>query len=170
MTKTRLIRVSFVLLAVCALVAVLNSAGIAVRAKNEPSAPPNVRITPPAPVFDDKERLAELAQRRERVAQAIGPQSFLILFSTEPRVEVDPEHVEPPDVPRPPNGRRPNQPGKMETQVLPGGVIIRKFPNGSQIISMSDGTRIFVSPEGTRTTIPPKNRQNRRPPQAAPSP
>src|ERR1051326_2368487 len=83
MTKTRL---PFVLLAVCALVAVLNSAGVAVRAKNEPTAPPNVRITPPAPVFDDKERLAELAQRRERVGQTIGPQSFLILFSTEPRV------------------------------------------------------------------------------------
>lgn len=86
MTKTRLIRVSLVLLAVCALIAVLNSAGFSVRAKNEPAAPANVRITPPAPVFDDKERLAELAQRRERVAQTIGPQSFLILFSTEPRV------------------------------------------------------------------------------------
>src|SRR5690349_14108200 len=84
MTKTRLIRVSVVLLAVCALVAVLNSAGVV--AKNEPTAPPNVRITPPAPVFDDKDRLAELAQRRERVAQTSGPQSFLILFSTEPRV------------------------------------------------------------------------------------
>jgi Xaa-Pro aminopeptidase len=86
MTKTRLIRVSLNVLALCALAAMLNSAGIAVRAKNEPPAPSNVRITPPAPVFDDKERLAELTQRRERVAQAIGPQSFLILFSTEPRV------------------------------------------------------------------------------------
>ena len=84
MTKTRLIRVSLVLLAVCALVAMLHSASV--RAKNEPTAPANVRITPPAPVFDDKERLAELMQRRERVEQAIGPQSFLILFSTEPRV------------------------------------------------------------------------------------
>jgi Xaa-Pro aminopeptidase len=84
--KTRLIRVSFVLLALFALLAVLNSAGVAVRAKNEPAAPSNVRITPPAPVFEDKERLAELARRRERVGQTIGPQSFLILFSTEPRV------------------------------------------------------------------------------------
>ena len=93
--------------------------------------------------------------------------------SQEPGVEVhDPEHMtEPPDVPTPPNGRRSNQPRKMETQVLPGGVIMRKFANGSQIISMPDGTRIFVSAEGTRTVIPPpKNRQNRRQPPPAPSP
>ena len=45
-----------------------------------------IRITPPAPVFDQKERLAELAQRRSRVAEAIGPKGILILFSTEPRV------------------------------------------------------------------------------------
>ena len=37
-------------------------------------------------MFDDKERVAELMQRRERVAQSVGPQSFMILFSTEPRV------------------------------------------------------------------------------------
>jgi serine/threonine protein kinase len=89
----------------------------------------------------------------------------------EPRIEVeDPEHAEPPGVPVPPNGRGPKGERKMQTQVLPGGVIMRKFPNGSQIISMPDGTRIFVSPEGTRTTIPPpRNRQNRRP-QPVPSP
>ena len=45
-----------------------------------------IRITPPAPVFDQKERLAELASRRARVAAAIGPKAVLILFSTEPRV------------------------------------------------------------------------------------
>ena len=55
-------------------------------ATNEMPIPSNIRITPPAPAFDDKERVAELMQRRERVAQSIGPQSFLILFSTEPRV------------------------------------------------------------------------------------
>src|SRR6185437_2539166 len=86
MTKTRSIRVSFAFLSVCALLALLSPVGVSVRAKNEPPVPANVRITPPAPVFDDKERLAELMQRRERVAQTIGPQSFLILFSTEPRV------------------------------------------------------------------------------------
>ena len=45
-----------------------------------------IQITPPAPVFDQKARLAELALRRSRVAQAIGPNGVLILFSTEPRV------------------------------------------------------------------------------------
>src|ERR1043165_2311145 len=84
MTKPRTVRVSVAVLFVCAFIALLGLSGA--RAKNEPTVPPNVRITPPAPVFDDKERLAELVQRREHVAQTIGPQSFLILFSTEPRV------------------------------------------------------------------------------------
>jgi serine/threonine protein kinase len=90
----------------------------------------------------------------------------------QPAVEVEvPEHTaEPPDVPTPPNGRGARQP-KMETKVLPGGVIMRRFANGSQIITMPDGTRVFVSPQGTRTVVPPaRNRQNRRQPQPAPSP
>jgi len=86
MTKKRSIRVSFALVSLCALAALLSAANMAVRAKSDPTVPPNVRITPPAPVFDEKERLAELAQRRDRVAQTLGPQSFLVLFSTEPRV------------------------------------------------------------------------------------
>lgn len=45
-----------------------------------------IRMAPPAPVFDEKTRLAELASRRARVAQAIGAKGILILFSTEPRV------------------------------------------------------------------------------------
>src|SRR4030095_4862636 len=45
-----------------------------------------IRTTPPAPVFDQKERLAELASRRARVASAIGPKGVMILFSTEPRI------------------------------------------------------------------------------------
>jgi len=48
--------------------------------------PPVFRITPPAPVFDNAKRLAELASRRKHVADAIGPKAILILFSTEPRV------------------------------------------------------------------------------------
>lgn len=83
---TKTTRVIFALLAVCALLVLLSPAGVAVRAKSEPPVPPNVRLTPPAPVFTDKERVAELMQRRERVAQKIGPQSFMVLFSTEPRV------------------------------------------------------------------------------------
>ncbi|HEV7904125.1 MAG TPA: aminopeptidase P family protein [Pyrinomonadaceae bacterium] len=45
-----------------------------------------IRVTPPAPVFDDQARLAELAARRARVAQEIGKQALLVLFSGEPRV------------------------------------------------------------------------------------
>lgn len=45
-----------------------------------------IRITPPAPQIDDKERLAELAERRARVARSLGPGAVLFLFSGEPRV------------------------------------------------------------------------------------
>jgi Xaa-Pro aminopeptidase len=45
-----------------------------------------IRPAPSAPVFEDRERHAELAGRRARVAQAIGPNSVLILFSAEPKV------------------------------------------------------------------------------------
>src|SRR5689334_7340250 len=86
MRKSNTARVLFALIAVCALLALISPASVAVRARNEVTAPSNIRITPPAPVFDDKERVAELVQRRERVAKSIGPQSFMILFSTEPRV------------------------------------------------------------------------------------
>ena len=75
--KSKTAYVVFVLLALCASL---------VAAKSERAIPSNIRITPPAPVFSDTERVAELMQRRERVAQSIGPQSFMILFSAEPRV------------------------------------------------------------------------------------
>lgn len=45
-----------------------------------------IRLAPAAPVVDQKARLAELSQRRSRVAEAIGPKGLLILFSTESRV------------------------------------------------------------------------------------
>ncbi|HKO95766.1 MAG TPA: aminopeptidase P family protein [Pyrinomonadaceae bacterium] len=45
-----------------------------------------IRITPPAPVFDEKTRHTELAARRARVVQAIGPKAILVLFSAEPRI------------------------------------------------------------------------------------
>jgi Xaa-Pro aminopeptidase len=54
-------------------------------AANEPE-PPAIRITPPAPVFDDAKRLDELAARRKKVADSIGPKSMLVLFGAEPRV------------------------------------------------------------------------------------
>jgi Xaa-Pro aminopeptidase len=52
----------------------------------EAAAPPAIRMTPPAPVFEDAKRLDELAARRKRVAEAIGPKAMLVLFSAEPRV------------------------------------------------------------------------------------
>ncbi len=45
-----------------------------------------IRVTPPAPVFDDKARQAELAERRARVAKEIGAKGMMILFGAEPRV------------------------------------------------------------------------------------
>jgi Xaa-Pro aminopeptidase len=45
-----------------------------------------VRVTPPAPVFDEAKRREELAARRKHVAEAIGPKSLLVMFSTEPRL------------------------------------------------------------------------------------
>src|SRR6478672_12830488 len=65
---------------------VLSASEFRVRAEKKPAIPTVIRIAPAAPVFDEKERLAELAQRRARVAQNIGPKSLLILFSGEPRV------------------------------------------------------------------------------------
>ncbi|HZB46728.1 MAG TPA: hypothetical protein VE360_15840 [Pyrinomonadaceae bacterium] len=45
-----------------------------------------LRAAPPAPVFRNEERVAELADRRRRVAEKIGPKSVLIMFGGEPRV------------------------------------------------------------------------------------
>src|SRR5882762_5638936 len=52
----------------------------------DPVAPPAIRITPPAPVFDEAKRLDELAARRKTVAEKIGPGAMLVMFSAEPRV------------------------------------------------------------------------------------
>jgi len=68
------------------MLAVISPSLLGVRAEAERRVASNIRVAPPAPVFDEKERLAELAQRRARVTQAVGPKAMLILFSTEPRV------------------------------------------------------------------------------------
>ncbi len=86
MRKSNTTRVAFALFALCTALALVNPASVSVRATAERPAAANIRITPPAPVFDDKERVAELMQRRERAAQSMGPQSLMVLFSTEPRV------------------------------------------------------------------------------------
>lgn len=86
MRKSKTTRVAFALLALIASFAMLSPAGVSVGARAERPVASNIRITPTAPVFDDKERVAELMERRGRVAQSVGSQSLLILFSTEPRI------------------------------------------------------------------------------------
>jgi Xaa-Pro aminopeptidase len=45
-----------------------------------------IRLTPPAPVFDQAKRLEELAARRKRIAEQIGTKAILVMFSADPRV------------------------------------------------------------------------------------
>ena len=56
------------------------------RASRDTSPPSVIRLTPPAPVFDETKRVEELAARRKRVADTIGLKSMLVLFSAQPRV------------------------------------------------------------------------------------
>lgn len=73
----------------CALLALVLNTTLPLVAAEHPNETPKssvIRMAPPAPVVDQKTRLTELADRRARVAQAVGPRGILILFSTEPRV------------------------------------------------------------------------------------
>jgi Xaa-Pro aminopeptidase len=73
----------------CALVILLLNANLPVAGGEhfgEVSRSSVIRKAPPAPTFDEKTRLAELAGRRARVAGMVGSKGILILFSTEPRV------------------------------------------------------------------------------------
>lgn len=77
------------LIAVVALVSLLAAATFSSSAStsgDKEKASPVIRVAPPAPVFNQAERLAELASRRQRVAEKIGASGVLVLFSTEPRV------------------------------------------------------------------------------------
>ena len=56
------------------------------RVEVEKSTSSVIRVAPPAPTINDDARLAELASRRSRVAEKIGPSGVLVLFSAEPRV------------------------------------------------------------------------------------
>jgi Xaa-Pro aminopeptidase len=80
------IRIKLFFFSAAALVSMWMQPARTARADNIASPPTVVRLTPPAPVFDDAKRLNELAGRRQHVAQAIGPKSMLVMFSTEPRV------------------------------------------------------------------------------------
>jgi Xaa-Pro aminopeptidase len=52
----------------------------------EGDSPKSILLTPQPPKFSDAERQAELASRRAKVAEKIGKNSMLVLFSTEPRI------------------------------------------------------------------------------------
>jgi Xaa-Pro aminopeptidase len=87
MKQLRATRIVLVFFTLCFAVIVLAApGGFSASATDAKSTASNVRVTPPAPVFSDKDRVAELVQRRQRVAQGVGDKSLLILFSTEPRV------------------------------------------------------------------------------------
>ncbi len=75
-----------VLALVSLLAAVTFSSSSASTGGDKEKASPVIRVAPPAPVFNQAERLAELATRRQRVAEKIGAGGMLVLFSTEPRV------------------------------------------------------------------------------------
>ena len=87
MKRYHILRVALIAVAISSVFATTRPNNFAVQATLADTAtPPVIKVAPPAPVFDDKERLAELAQRRSSVAQKIGPRAVMILFSTEPRV------------------------------------------------------------------------------------
>ena len=86
MSKSQSLRLAFAFLFICLLSIALLSWSPDASAITEKRVPTGVRITPPAPTFDNKERLAELASRRNRVAETLGPTSLLIMFSAEPKV------------------------------------------------------------------------------------
>jgi len=86
MKKSINVRLAVGLATILTTLVVLSASEFRVRAEKDSAIPAVIRIAPAAPVFDEKERLVELAQRRARVAQNIGPKSLLILFSGESRV------------------------------------------------------------------------------------
>ena len=81
-------RVSFSLLTMLFVLALTGAGVRPVSSQNTVAGAPAaaIRVTPPAPVFDAQARVAELAARRARVANEIGKQSLLVLFSGEARV------------------------------------------------------------------------------------
>ena len=48
--------------------------------------PSVIRVTPPAPIFTDADRQAELARRRTAVAQKMADNSVMVLFGAEPKI------------------------------------------------------------------------------------
>ena len=82
----RFVRFAFLPGVLLVIAAFSSSTPTHVGAGPEKKLPAVIKVAPQAPVFVEADRLSELAQRRARVAQAIGTKSFLVLFSAEPRV------------------------------------------------------------------------------------
>ena len=80
------LRLGFLVFTLFISVVFSSTASSSVSATNEKKLPALIKVTPQAPAFVEVERLAELTQRRSRVAQWIGNKGFLVLFSGEPRV------------------------------------------------------------------------------------
>ncbi len=68
------------------LLTAFSQANAGARESGEVPNPSAIRVAPPAPVIDEKERLSELAARRARAASKIGDKSMLVAFTGEPRV------------------------------------------------------------------------------------
>jgi hypothetical protein len=131
------------------------------RAETEATAKPN------EPVAKKEKQARTEEAKREETGKTTTPN---------PKVSVDVEgkgHEDVPDVdpqdPKPPDFSRMPRPPKPQTQVLPGGVIIRHFPDGSQMITSPDGMRVLVSPDGKRKVLSPRRSPRREPP-PTPSP
>jgi Xaa-Pro aminopeptidase len=82
----RIIRSVFVGLVLSAPFVLSSSLATPTGAHTQKQLPAIIRVATQPPVISDAERLSELAQRRARVAQTLGPKSILILFSAELRV------------------------------------------------------------------------------------
>ena len=82
----RTLRIYQVMSIVIGITALLFSSLPVVRAETDTPPAAVIRITPPAPVFDDAKRLEELAARRKQVADRIGAKAMLVLFSADTRV------------------------------------------------------------------------------------
>jgi Xaa-Pro aminopeptidase len=82
MRRRALCVASLLLVAVTLLLMATNA--VAVDSQDKPAR--SLHVAPAEPAWDDAARLAELAARREKVADYIGEKSVLVLFSGEPRV------------------------------------------------------------------------------------
>jgi serine/threonine protein kinase len=117
---------------------------------------------------EEEKPSAPVAKKPEKADRAEAQKKAREADEARAEAEADaPAHSEPqvdPQVPTPPEVGVFPRPRKPTTQVLPGGVTIRKFPDGSQMITMRDGTRVFVTPDGKRQVLKPRRPRQQQPP------